>query len=118
MSENKNSQESPENSPASSPEKSSKKCPDSSPKCRFEGSDMEAKSPSPSIQEQIALFHKDLFGSDEDSGISGGFDGETVEEEARKESMPIISPCSGKNKKRARKEKREYSILGPWMNRS
>ena len=115
MSENKNSQESPENSPASSPEKSSasspkkssasspkkgpKKCPDSSPKCRFEGLDMEVKSPSPSIQEQIALFHKDLFGSDEDSGISGGFDGETVEEETKKESMPIVSPCLGRNKK-------------------
>ena len=52
MSENKNSQESPENSPASSPKKSSenspasspkkgpKKCPDSSPKCKFEGLDM------------------------------------------------------------------------------
>ena len=80
MSENKNSQESPENSPASSPEKSSekspasspkkgsenspasspkkgpKKCPDSSPKCKFEGLDMEVKSPSPSIQEKIAFF--------------------------------------------------------------
>ena len=108
MSENKNSQESPE------------KGPDSSPKCNFEGLDMEIMSPRPrieqplhrnlksstrvkaslSIQEQIALFHKDLFGSDEDdfnSGSSGGFDGETVKEEARKESVPIISSPSRKN---------------------
>ena len=111
MSENKNSQESPENSstsspekgsensPASSPKKGPKKCPDSSPKCRFEGSDMEVKSPSPSIQEQIALFHKDLFGSDEDSSISGDFDGKTVEEEIKKESVPIVSPCLGRSKK-------------------
>ena len=48
MSENKNSQEIPENSPASSlenspassPKKGPKKCPDSSPKCKFEGLDM------------------------------------------------------------------------------
>ena len=63
---------------------------------------MEVKSPNPSIQEQIALFHKDLFGSDEDdfnSGISDGFDGVTIEEETKKESMPIVSSCLGKNKK-------------------
>ena len=60
---------------------------------------MEVKSPSPSIQEQIALFHKDLFGSDEDSSISGDFDGKTVEEEIKKESVPIVSPCLGRSKK-------------------
>ena len=71
---------------------------------------------SPSIQEQIALFHKDLFGSDEDdfnSGIFSGFDGETVEEEARKESVPIVSPPSRKNKKRVRKGKARILNYGP-----
>ena len=74
---------------------------------------MEVKSPNPSIQEQIALFHKDLFGSDEDSSISGDFDGKTVEEEIKKESVPIVSPCLGKNKKRARKGKARLLDYGP-----
>ena len=84
MSENKNSQESPEkgseNSPASSPKKGSEnspalslekgsennpasspeKGPDSSPKCNFEGLDMEVMSPNPQIEQPM---HRNLKSS-------------------------------------------------------